>query len=72
MKIEHQFRIELFVTVLFATLGVLAIIYVGFTGIRESIFTSLIILETPVSYIISRQLRIYFYDLLRGRANYED
>lgn len=72
MKIERQFRVELFVTVLFATLGVLAIIYVGFTGIRESIFTSLIILETPVSYIISRQLRIYFYDLLRGRAEYED
>lgn len=72
MKVEHQFRIELFVTVLFGTLGVLAIKYVGFNGIRESIFTSLIILETPVSYIISRQLRIYFYDLLRGRANYED
>lgn len=72
MKIEHQFRIELFVTVLFGTLGVLAIKYVGFSGIRESIFTSLIILETPVAYFISRQLRIYFYDLLRGRANYED
>lgn len=72
MKVEHQFRIELFVTVLFGTLGVLAIKYVGFSGIRESIFTSLIILETPVAYFISRQLRIYFYDLLRGRANYED
>ena len=72
MKVEHQFRIELFVTVLFATLGVLAIKYVGFSGIRESIFTSLIILETPVAYFISKQLRIYFYDLLRGRAEYED
>ena len=72
MKVEHQFKIELFVTVLFGTLGVLAVKYVGFSGIRESIFTSLIILETPVAYFISKQLRIYFYDLLRGRANYED
>ena len=33
---EHQFRIELFITALFITLGVLAIIKVGFGGIKET------------------------------------
>ena len=72
MKIEHEFRIELFITALFITLAVLAIVEVGFTGIRESIFTFVVILEVPVAYFGSRTLRKLFYDLLRGRADYED
>ena len=69
---EHQFRIELFTTALFITLGVLAIVKVGFTGIKETIFTLIVLLEIPVSYIGFRYCRKFFYDLLRGRADYED
>ena len=69
---EHQFRIELFITALFITLGVLAIIYVGFGGLKEAIFTSVVLLEIPASYIGSKICRKFFYSLLRGRAEYED
>ena len=69
---EHQFRIELFITVLFITLGVLAIIKVGFNGVKESIFTIVTLLEIPVAYFGSKQLRKFYYDLKRGYADYED
>ena len=69
---EHQFRLELFVTALFITLGVLAIIKVGFNGVRESIFTIVTLLEIPVAYFGSKQVRKFIYDLIRGRAEYED
>lgn len=69
---EHQFRIEIFITVLFITLGVLAIIYVGFNGVKETIFTSVTLLEIPVAYFGSKTCRKLFYDLLRGRVKYED
>lgn len=69
---EHQFRIELFITALFVTLGVLAIIKVGFNGVKESIFTIVTLLEIPVAYFGSKTCRKLFYDLLRGKANYED
>ena len=42
---EHQFRIELFVTALFITLAVLSIVKIGFTGLKETIFNIVIILE---------------------------
>ena len=69
---EHQFRLELFVTALFSTLGVLAIVYVGFGSLKEAIFTSVVLLEIPASYIGSKICRKFFYALLRGRAEYED
>ena len=69
---EHQFRIELFITALFITLGVLAIIKVGFGGIKESIFTITTLLEIPVAYYGSITCRKLFYDLLRGTIDYED
>lgn len=72
MKIEHEFRIELFVTALFITLAVLSIVKVGFSGIKETIFTLVVILEVPVAYIGSKWCRKFFYSLLRGRAEYED
>ena len=72
MKIEHEFRIELFVTVLFITLAVLAIINIGFSGVKETIFNIVIILEIPAAYIGSKICRKFFYSLLRGRAEYED
>ena len=72
MKFEHEFRIELFVTALFITLGVLAIINVGFGGLKETIFTSVVLFEIPVSYFGSKWCRKLFYDLLRGKAEYED
>lgn len=72
MKIEHEFRIELFITALFITLGVLAIINVGFTGIKESIFTIIVLLEIPVAYFGSRTARKLFYQVLRGYGKYED
>ena len=72
MKIEHEFRIELFITALFITLGVLAIIKIGFSGVKEFIFTTVILLEIPVAYIGSKWCRKLFYSLLRGRAEYED
>lgn len=72
MKIEHEFRIELFITALFLTLAILAIIKIGFTGIKESIFTIVIILEVPVAYFGSRTARKLFYQVLRGYGEYED
>lgn len=72
MKIEHEFRIELFVTALFVTLGVLAIIKIGFNGIKEFIFTTVVLLEIPVAYFGTKWCRKLFYDLLRGKADYED
>lgn len=72
MKIEHEFRIELFVTVLFITVAILSIIEVGFTGVKESIFTTVAILEVPVAYFGSKQVRKLFYSLLRGYGEYED
>lgn len=69
---EHQFRLELFVTALFITLGVLAIINVGFSGVKETIFTTVTLLEIPVAYFGSKQVRKFIYDLIRGRAEYED
>lgn len=72
MKIEHEFRIELFVTVLFITVAILAIKEVGFTGVKETIFTIVAILEVPVAYFGSKQVRKFFYALLRGSAEYED
>lgn len=69
---EHQFRLELFVTALFITLGVLAITNVGFSGVKETIFTTVTLLEIPVAYFGSKQVRKFIYDLIRGRAEYED
>lgn len=71
-KIEHEFRIELFITALFITLGVLAIIKIGFSGVKEFIFTTLILLEIPVAYFGSKWCRKLFYALLRGYGEYED
>lgn len=72
MKIEHEFRIELLITPLFITLGILSIIYIGFSGIKETIFTIVVLLEIPVAYIGFKWVRKFFYSLLRGRAEYED
>ena len=69
---EHQFRIELFITALFITLAILCIKEIGFTGIKESIFTSVVILEVPVVYLGSKWVRKLFYSLLRGYGEYED
>lgn len=69
---EHQFRIELFVTALFITVAVLAIKEVGFTGVKESIFTSVAILEVPVAYFGSKECRKILYSLIRGYGEYED
>lgn len=69
---EHQFRLELFVTALFITLGVLAIINVGFSGVKETIFTTVTLLEIPVAYFGTKQVRKFIYDLKRGYAEYED
>ena len=69
---EHQFRIELFITALFITVAILSIKEVGFTGVKESIFTTVAILEVPIAYFGSKQLRKFFYDLKRGYADYED
>lgn len=72
MKIEHEFRIELFVTALFVTLAILSIKEIGFTGVKETIFNIIIILEIPVAYLGSKWVRKFFYSLLRGRAEYEN
>ena len=72
MKVEHEFRIELFVTVLFIVLAILTIKEIGFTGIKESIFTIIVILEIPVAYLGSKWVRKFFYSLIRGYGEYED
>lgn len=72
MKEEHQFRLEIFVTALFVTVAILSIIKVGFTGVKETIFTSIVILEVPAAYFGSRTLRKLLYDLIRGYGEYED
>ncbi len=72
MKIEHEFKIEIFVAALFVTLAILTIKEIGFTGIKESIFTIIVILEIPVSYLGSKWVRKLFYSLIRGYGEYED
>ena len=72
MKIEHEFKIEIFVAALFLTLAILCIKEIGFTGIKESIFTSVVILEVPVAYLGSKWVRKLFYSLIRGYGEYED
>ena len=69
---EHQFRIELFVTALFITLAVLSIVKIGFTGLKETIFNIVIILEIPAAYLGSKICRKFYYDLKRGYCDYED
>lgn len=71
-KIEHEFRIEIFVTVLFLTLAILTIKEIGFTGVKESIFTIIVILEVPAAYYGSKTARKLFYSVLRGYGEYED
>ena len=72
MKIEHEFKIEIFVAALFLTLAILCIKEIGFTGVKESIFTSVVILEVPVAYLGSKWVRKLFYSLIRGYGEYED
>lgn len=72
MKYKHEFRIELFITALFITLAVLSIVKIGFTGIKETIFNIIIILEIPVAYFGSKVARKLFYQVLRGYGEYED
>ena len=72
MKIEHEFKIELFVAALFLTLAIITIKEIGFTGVKESIFTSVVILEVPVAYLGSKWVRKLFYSLIRGYGEYED
>lgn len=72
MKVQHQFRIELLITPLFITLGYLAIKYIGFSGIKESIFTLIVLLEIPCAYIGFKWVRKLFYSLISGYGDYED
>ena len=72
MKIEHEFKIEIFVAALFLTLAIISIKEIGFTGIKESIFTSVVILEVPIAYYGSKTARKLFYSVLRGYGEYED
>lgn len=72
MKYEHEFRIEYFVTVIFIVLAVLSIKQVGFTGVKEAIFTSITIIYVPFAYFGSRMCRKLFYQVLRGYGKYED
>ena len=72
MEIEHEFRFELFITVLFITASILSIIYVGFTGIKEIIFTTITIINIPLSYLGGRVARKLLYSVIRGYGEYED
>lgn len=72
MKKEKQFKAEYIVTLLFIGLGIIAIKFIGFKGLYESIFTSVILLEIPVAYIGSKIARTTIYDLIRGRYDYEN
>ena len=69
---NYEIKAEYFVLPLFITLGVLAIIYVGFSGIKESIFTLLAIIQIPLSFIDSRYCRKMIYSIVRGYCEYED
>ena len=72
MKIEKEFKFEYFVTVLFITVGVLGVKYVGFEDIYTSIFSILAIIQIPLSFIAARICRIKIYELIRGYGNYEN
>ena len=72
MKYEFEFKAEYFITPLFITLSILAIKYVGFIGIKESIFTLLAIVQAPLSFIGARYCRKTIYSIIRGYGEYED
>lgn len=69
---EHQFRLELFITAMFITVSVLAIKYVGFMGVKEFIFTSITIINIPLSYLGGKTARKLLYSVIRGYGEYED
>lgn len=69
---EHQFRLELFITALFITASILSIIYVGFTSIKETIFTLITIINIPLSYLGGKTARKLLYSVIRGYGEYED
>lgn len=72
MKTEYQFKIEIFVTILFITLAILSIVKIGFTGVKETIFNIIIILEIPVAYFGTKTARKLLYSVIRGYGEYED
>lgn len=72
MRIDYEFKVEYFLIPLFLTLAILTIKYVGFTGVKETIFTLLAIIQVPLSFIAARYCRKTIYTIIRGYGEYED
>ncbi len=72
MKTLLRFRIEIFISILFLTLAILSIIDIGFSGVKESIFTMVAIIEVPVSYFGFRSARQLLINAFEGNIEYED
>lgn len=69
---EKEFKFEYFVTILFITVGVLAVKYVGFEDIHTTIFSIIAIIQIPLSFIASKICRQKIYEIIRGYTIYED
>lgn len=50
MKTLLNIKFELLLTPLFIVLFVLSIKYIGFTGVKETLFTIIVLLEIPTCY----------------------
>ena len=66
MKTLLNIKFELLVTPLFIVVAILSIKYIGFFGVKDTIFTILTILEVPVCYygvkLARKLLKEVWYD----------
>ena len=64
-EIEHEFRIEIFITILFAVIALIAVQKIGFNGAKEFIFTTITLIEVPFVYIGCKIARKLTYEIIR-------
>lgn len=69
MKKGHEFKVEIFTTLLFLVIVIITIKEIGFTGVHERVFTLVTIIELPLVYFGSWYARKLTYQLIREWKN---
>ena len=72
MKDLLKIKWELLVTPLYITLFILALIYVGVTNLKETIFTGVMLLMVPMAYVGTKLVRTLIYEVWIGSNINED
>lgn len=63
MKDLLRIKFELLITPIFIVLFILDLIYIGFSGVKETIFTIIILLEIPAAYCSVKLVRKLLIDV---------